>query len=269
MYVGGHLTWTDGTHIVRIPLVVRPVALAAPAEVTFNTAAGPVELDGQDRLRGHRSPRPSAGSSPRPRMRGRSPQDPDRTGPGAADTQGTFVRSTVTSRPVRRSPASGSTRTRSRPQGNDLDLFVCSGSSLVGVLGGRRLQRGGDVHLRGASHDAHCVHRVRPRVRGRDRATAEPPRARCSTGRFRTTDAGNTTLAITPAGNATIGGTKTITATFSGLAPATRYLGAVRLQRRQPAIGSHDRSRQHAVAPIRVGTDEGPAQAGPSLFRQE
>ena len=30
-YVGGQLTWTDGTHTVRIPIVIRPVALAAPA----------------------------------------------------------------------------------------------------------------------------------------------------------------------------------------------------------------------------------------------
>ena len=30
-YTGGQLTWTDGTHNVRIPIVVRPVALAAPA----------------------------------------------------------------------------------------------------------------------------------------------------------------------------------------------------------------------------------------------
>jgi subtilisin family serine protease len=33
-YVGGQLTWTDGTHIVRSPIVVKPVALAAPAEVS-------------------------------------------------------------------------------------------------------------------------------------------------------------------------------------------------------------------------------------------
>jgi len=32
-YTGGQLTWTDGTHDVRIPMVVRPVALAAPAQV--------------------------------------------------------------------------------------------------------------------------------------------------------------------------------------------------------------------------------------------
>src|SRR5919197_6536194 len=41
------------------------------------------------------------------------------------------------------------------------------------------------------------------------------------------TDAGNTTLAITPTGATTVGGTKTITATFTGLAAAKRYMGAV------------------------------------------
>ena len=32
-YAGGQLTLSDGTHNVRIPMVVRPVALAAPAQV--------------------------------------------------------------------------------------------------------------------------------------------------------------------------------------------------------------------------------------------
>ena len=37
-YGGGQLTWSDGAHKVRLPMVVRPVALAAPAEVsgTYN-----------------------------------------------------------------------------------------------------------------------------------------------------------------------------------------------------------------------------------------
>jgi hypothetical protein len=33
-YVGGQLTWTDGTHNVRIPMVIKPVPIAAPLEVT-------------------------------------------------------------------------------------------------------------------------------------------------------------------------------------------------------------------------------------------
>jgi subtilisin family serine protease len=33
-YVGGQLTWGDGTHNVRSPVVIRPVPIAAPLEVT-------------------------------------------------------------------------------------------------------------------------------------------------------------------------------------------------------------------------------------------
>jgi len=33
-YTGGQLTWSDGTHSVRIPVVARPAALAAPVQVS-------------------------------------------------------------------------------------------------------------------------------------------------------------------------------------------------------------------------------------------
>jgi hypothetical protein len=33
-YTGGQLTWSDGTHRVRSPIVVRPVALSAPTAVS-------------------------------------------------------------------------------------------------------------------------------------------------------------------------------------------------------------------------------------------
>ena len=33
-YVGGQLTWTDDSHVVRSPIVIRSVALAAPTEVS-------------------------------------------------------------------------------------------------------------------------------------------------------------------------------------------------------------------------------------------
>jgi len=38
-YFGGQLTWTDGTHNVRMPVVVRPIALAVPAEVSSDGAS--------------------------------------------------------------------------------------------------------------------------------------------------------------------------------------------------------------------------------------
>jgi hypothetical protein len=42
-YAGGQLTWSDGTHVVRSPLVVRPVALTAPAEVS--STGGPINYN--------------------------------------------------------------------------------------------------------------------------------------------------------------------------------------------------------------------------------
>ncbi len=41
-YTGGQLTWTDGSHVVRSPIVIRPVALAAPSQVSgsYNVTFG-------------------------------------------------------------------------------------------------------------------------------------------------------------------------------------------------------------------------------------
>jgi hypothetical protein len=39
-YRFGSLTWSDGTHSVRSPIVIRPVAIAAPAEITGTGASG-------------------------------------------------------------------------------------------------------------------------------------------------------------------------------------------------------------------------------------
>src|SRR4029453_4786087 len=38
-YATGSITWNDGTHVVRSPFAVRPVILAAPAEVTSTGGA--------------------------------------------------------------------------------------------------------------------------------------------------------------------------------------------------------------------------------------
>ena len=38
-YTGGQLTWSDGTHSVRSPLIIRPVAIAAPPTRTIAAAA--------------------------------------------------------------------------------------------------------------------------------------------------------------------------------------------------------------------------------------
>jgi hypothetical protein len=40
-YTGGQLTWSDGRHLVRSPIVVRPVALSAPVQVSGT--GGPID----------------------------------------------------------------------------------------------------------------------------------------------------------------------------------------------------------------------------------
>ena len=42
-YAGGQLTWTDGPHRVRLPLVVRPLALVAPP--TVSGTGGPLSYN--------------------------------------------------------------------------------------------------------------------------------------------------------------------------------------------------------------------------------
>ena len=42
-YTGGQVSWSDGKHIVRVPVVVRPVALAAPAQVSGT--GGPISYN--------------------------------------------------------------------------------------------------------------------------------------------------------------------------------------------------------------------------------
>src|SRR5207249_2677469 len=42
-YSGGQLTWSDGTHDVRVPMVIRPLALVAPAAVSGN--GGPISYN--------------------------------------------------------------------------------------------------------------------------------------------------------------------------------------------------------------------------------
>ena len=57
-YTGGQLTWTGGGYTVRSPIVVRPVALAAPAEVNKSYAVtfgydGPFSATRAGSSRGH------------------------------------------------------------------------------------------------------------------------------------------------------------------------------------------------------------------------
>ena len=231
-YTTGFITWTGNKgHVVRMPVAIRPVSIAAPTEVTFNTSTGPSSWDVKTGYAGTlnatiRGLVPATGTAYT------VTQDPDQNWTGCGDTANTFVRNTTI-------PA-GTTRYRVgiyedaiTPSGTDLDLFVCTGATLVGV------SADGDSNEEvNFTSTAGFASNIAITVYVHGFATNGPSASgtlfEWAVG---TADAGNTTLAITPAGPTTVGGTKTVTANFSGLIAATRYMGVVRYDDGGSTIG--------------------------------
>ena len=205
-YTAGSLTWTDGkNHSVRIPVVARPAALGNPAEVSSNgtptswqvTPGYNGTLDGN-----------GAGA--------RSGRDPTRT----RSRRISSCSSRRSCPPARRS-GRGSTRTRSHPPERDLDLVVyrCApGCVQVGI------SADGDSNEEVTLVNTAATATYLVLLDGFD---TNGPSATGTLFRWTlgTVNAGNTTLS--GVGPAVTGVPQTHTATFTGLAPATRYLGAV------------------------------------------
>ena len=208
-YTGGQLTWTetDGTHSVRIPMVVLPVVLAAPAQVSgifnanYNVKFG---YDG-----------PFTATA-----RGLVPAT---TLAGSVST-GNFIHPVVSPSTVKFDvvvPA-GTTYARfslfdahSTP-GSDLDLYVYRGSTLVGASAG--LLSNEEVNLLNPTADTYTVW-----VNGFK--TSNPSSFTLFAWVLGSTAAGNMTVAA-PA-SATVGGSGAINLSFSGLTAGTKYLGSV------------------------------------------
>jgi hypothetical protein len=198
-YTGGQLTWSDGTHVVRIPMVVRPVALAAPVQV--NGAGGPIAYNvtfGYSgaftaTARGLLAPTTSAGSV----------------------SDGAFVQYPVVI-PAGTTYARFSLFDTDVAPASDLDLYVYQGATLVGYSGSGTSAE--EINLANPVAGAYTVV-----VEGY--ATANPTTFTLFTWLLDAADAGNMT--VTAPAAATIGGTGAINLTFSGLTAGTKYLGSV------------------------------------------
>ncbi|HEY3474976.1 MAG TPA: S8 family serine peptidase, partial [Anaerolineales bacterium] len=211
-YTGGQLTWTDGTHNVRIPMVVRPVALAAPVEVSGT--GDPISYTVTFGYDGPFTATPR-GLIPATTTPGSVPQDPDQTFDPTDATGTVAIPVTI---------AAGTTYARFQlfdedvAPGSDIDLYVYKGTTLVGAS------------TTGTS--AEVVNLVNPAA-GTDYVvyvhgwglTANPSPFVLYHWLLGSADAGN--MSVTAPASATTGATGTIQLTFSGLAPATRYLGSV------------------------------------------
>jgi subtilisin family serine protease len=202
-YVGGQLTWTDGEHSVRIPMVVMPVALAAPTQVSGSYTVS----FGYD-------------------------------GPFTATARGlvpatTFTDSISTGQqqyytvtvPAGSSYARFSLFDANVSPASDLDLVVyrcsdptCETGTAVGSSGGGTSAE--EVNLLNPTAATYLV-----LVDGYATPNNQPATFTLFTWVLGTADAGNMT--VTAPTTATLGGTGTIDLTFSGLTSGVNYLGSV------------------------------------------
>lgn len=204
-YTGGQLTWTDGTHNVRIPMVVRPVALAAPAQVSgsYKVVFG---YNGSFAAT-------ARGLIPATTFSGSITDDPTDTftpgGPGTVSFSVVIPAGTTYARfslfDANVSPAS------------DLDLYVYRGSTLVGSSGGSTSNE--EVNLLNPAADTYTVW-----VHGYN-VPSPPATFTLFTWVLGSTAAGNMT--VTAPTTATTGATGNIDLAFTGLASGTKYLGSV------------------------------------------
>lgn len=217
-YTGGQLTLTGNKgHVVRVPIVVRPVALAAPTEVsgTGGDITYPVRFGYTGTFsaaaRGLVAAEVTEGTV----------QDDPTDGSCATLTTNEYLVPVAVTIPSGTTYARFSLFDADVAPGSDIDLCVIrlspSGPELVGSSG--------------SATSAEEVNLVNP-VAGEYRVVVHGWGVPAGGSPFKlhtwllgSTDAGNMTVAAPT--TATLGTTGSITLSFSGLAPGTKYLGSV------------------------------------------
>ncbi|HUQ21812.1 MAG TPA: S8 family serine peptidase [Gaiellaceae bacterium] len=221
-YTSGYLTWSDNVHSVRSPLVVKPVALAAPGEVSGNGSAQSYDI-----TFGYTGPFSTSkrGLKAAVTQAGTVSDDPTNTfvvgGPGVTTHSVTIPAGTTYAR--------FALYDDNIPAGNDMDLYVYKGSTLVGSSGSGTSQEIVNLTSPAAGTDYKVY------VHGWQTAGGGTTSYTLFTWALDNTSAGNMT--VTAPSSATTGGTGKIDLSFTGLTAGTRYLGAVDYSNGSP-IGS-------------------------------
>jgi hypothetical protein len=208
-FIGGQLTWTDGPHSVRIPLLVRSVALSSPAEVSGT--GGPIDYDVTFGYTGTFAAT-ARGLVPAQLDTGSVSDDPE----DSFDPEGQGVTSFEVVIPAGTTHARFSLFDANVTPASDLDLYVFRGDMLVGASGSPTSAE--EVNLLNPVADTYTVYVHGFAVPGTANFTA-------FSWVLGSADAGNMT--VTAPATATQGATGTINLTFSGLSPATKYMGSV------------------------------------------
>jgi subtilisin family serine protease len=205
-YAGGQLTWSDGTHSVRIPAVISPVALAAPAQVSGSYSVkfgydGPFTATAR-------------GLVPAAITAGTVADDPTDSTCSLASPNAQLISVAV---------EAGTTHARFSlfdadvNPGSDIDLCVFnSAGSLVGASGSGTSAE--EVNLLNPAAGTYTAV-----VQGWGVAGSTP--FKLHTWLLGSAAAGNMT--VTAPATAAIGASGAIELAFSGLTPGTKYLGSV------------------------------------------
>jgi subtilisin family serine protease len=221
-YRFGSLTWSDGTHSVRSPIVIRPVAIAAPAELTLSGTAGATSYGIQTGYAGALA-YAKRGLIPSQVFSGTVADDPTsnfNTGNPTAN-QGITTHDIVV--PAGTSIFRISMFDAETDGEDDIDLYLyrVNADSSLTLVG-----------LSGSGTSAEQIQLVNPTaatyrlfVHGWE---TDGPDANYSLHSWAlgTSDAGNMT--VTGPATATIGGTGTVNLSWAGLDAGKRYLGQIR-----------------------------------------
>jgi hypothetical protein len=209
-YAGGQLTWTGGGKTVRVPMVVRPVVLAAPAAVAGNGSAMSYNVTFGYTGSFGASP---VGLVPALTTAGTVADDPSNGACSLTAPNATKVDVVI---PAGIALARFSLFDADVAPGADIDLCVFRGTTLVGSSGTGTSAEEVNVSSPIAATYTVVVH-------GWEVGAGSP--FKLHTWLLNLAPAGNMT--VTAPGTATTGATGTIGLTFTGLTPATRYFGAV------------------------------------------
>ena len=212
-YVGGQLTWSDGVHSVRSPMVVRPLALVAPGSVSATGTSGTINYDVKFGYTGTFAVA-ARGLIPAAVTAGTVADDPTDSTCSLSSPNAQLIPVTI---PANTTYARFSLFDADVNPDSDIDLCVFRGTTNVGSSGSGTSTE--EVNLINPAADNYTVV-----VQGWGVAGSSP--FKLHTWLLGATATGNMTVSANPA-SATAGGTSTITVTFSGLASATKYLGSV------------------------------------------
>jgi subtilisin family serine protease len=209
-YTGGYLTWTDGSHNVRIPVVIRPVALSAPA--TVSSTGAPVDYTVTFGYNGGFTAT-ARGLVAAALTDGVVADDPTDSTCSLTSPNAQLIEVAV---PAGTTYARFSLFDADVNPGSDIDLCVFRGATLVGSSGSGTAAE--EVNLVDPTAATYTVV-----VQGWGVAGSSP--FRLHTWLLDSSSAGNMTVSA-PA-TAVLGTSGTISLSFSGLTAGTKYLGSV------------------------------------------